>query len=39
MPSTGAPTAADSLWWPLLLLGLLGVLTGLRLLAVHRARH
>jgi predicted ATPase len=37
MPSTGAPTAGASLWWPPLL-DLLAVLAGLRLLMVRRAR-
>ncbi len=36
MPNTGAPDGA-SVWWPLLLLGLLCVLGGLRLLATRRA--
>jgi quercetin dioxygenase-like cupin family protein len=38
MPSTGSPAIGAAVWWPLLLLGLLCVLGGLRLLAVRRAR-
>lgn len=38
MPVTGAPTAETLVWWPVLLLGGLCVLMGLRLRAARRAR-